>query len=100
MKLTVAELLGLELDVVISRPTEDFSELTAMDMAVFKEQEKSEEKIEKVLVIWKKARIENAKEETPPNGTEYYDEETGEIKEYIPLDRLRFLIEETGKREI
>ena len=100
MKITIAELLELELDVLIQRPSNDYSALTSTDIETFRSKEQNKTKVDKVLSIWQGEKIKNNGEGTPPNGAEYYDDVTGEIKEYIPLDRLRFLIEETAKREI
>ncbi len=99
MKLTLKELHQLEYVVLKNRAVSDYDEIISTEYVEFLSVEKSE--IKKELITEKYSASKFIGEDAPnPDGNLYFSEETGELVEYIPLDKLRFKIEETLKREV
>ncbi len=101
MKLTVKELYELQYVDLAKRPAIDFSGIAKSDIQAFLNDESIV--IQKRDVVKEKAYTCNFLDEIEKGegveGNQYYNPDTDSIVEYIALDRLRFKIDELGKRE-
>ncbi len=100
MKLTVTELRTMDLAELTSRDAEDYTEITKVEYKnIIDDANIDPTKKDVVHDKFVSSRF-LIDERIDPDGVEYYDEITDEIVEYIPLDRLRFKIQETHRREV
>ena len=102
MKLTLKEVQNLEYVDLQNIPSDDFSEINFNDAMNYclslPEGSTKRNFVEvKLQVI---SFLKDDDTDKSPDGNLYYDEATDSLKEYISLDRLRFKIEELGKREM
>ncbi len=99
-KLSVKELYELKYEELSVRIAEDYSEITTSELETLKNDERvSNKKVSLIDLKFLTSRYLKGDKTPNPDGNEYYDEESDMLVEYIPLDRLRFKIEEIGKRD-
>ncbi len=100
-KLTVKELSEFKYEDLDMRIALDFSEITPIQIESVKTDIMVSDK-KTILIVrkWETAKFLNDDHNTQVDGNQYYDAINDTLKEYIALDRLRFKIEEFGKREL